>query len=60
MKLFLAYKVDFPLLGNSDHVVSISIDFPVSSKGDIPFHRTTSDYSLTDWDGFCDHIKNVP
>ena len=48
LELFLAFKVDFPLLGNSNHVVSISVDFPVSSKGDVPFHQTTTDYSLTD------------
>ena len=30
----------FPPLGNSDHVVvSVSIDFPVNSKQDTPFHR---------------------
>ena len=30
----------FPPLGNSDHVVvSVSIDFPINSKQDAPFHR---------------------
>ena len=30
----------FPSLGNSDHVtVSVSIDFPINSKQDAPFHR---------------------
>ena len=30
----------FPRLGNFDHiVVSVSIDFPTSSKWDAPFHR---------------------
>ena len=30
----------FPPLGNSDHVVvSVSIDFPINSKWDAPFHR---------------------
>ena len=30
----------FPPLGNSDHViVSVSIDFPSNSQGDVPFHR---------------------
>ena len=29
----------FPPLGNSDHVVvSVSIDFPINSKHDAPFH----------------------
>ena len=33
----------FPLLGNSGHVVvSVSIDFPINSKHDIPFHRVVS------------------
>ena len=32
----------FPPLGNSDHVVvSVSIDFPVNSKQDTPFHHLT-------------------
>ena len=30
----------FPPLGNSDHVVvSVSIDFPITSKRDAPFHH---------------------
>ena len=31
--------------GDSDHV-SVSIDFPLHSKGDDPFHRTAYDFSL--------------
>ena len=31
----------FPPLGNSDHVVSVSIDFPSNSQRDAPFHRIT-------------------
>ena len=27
-----------PPLGNSDHVVSVSINFPINSKQDAPFH----------------------
>ena len=39
-------------LGNSDHVaVSVSIDFPINSKQDTPFHRVTYDYSRADWVG---------
>ena len=35
----------FPTLGNSDHfVVSVSIDFPINSKQDAPFHCTSYDY----------------
>ena len=38
-----------PLLGKSDHVVSlVSIDFPISSKSDAPFHRIAYDYSCAD------------
>ena len=50
----------FPPLGNSDHVVSVSIDFPTNSQQDAPFHRIAYDYSRTDWDGLCDHLRNVP
>ena len=35
----------FPPLGNSDHVVvSVSIDFPINSKQDTPFHCIAYDY----------------
>ena len=51
----------FPLLGNSDHVVvSVSIDFPTNSQQDAPFHRIAYDYSCADWDGLCDHLRDVP
>ena len=51
----------FHPLGNSDHVVvSVSIDFPINSKQDIPFHRVTYDYSCAGWDGLCDHLRDVP
>ena len=50
----------FPLLGNSDHVVvSVSIDFPTNSKWDAPFHRIAYDHSCADWDGLCDHLRDV-
>ena len=53
--------VAFPPLGNSDHaVVSVSIDFPINSKQDIPFHRMAYDYSCADWDGLRDHLRDVP
>ena len=36
-------------LGNSDHVVvSVSIDFPINSKQDAPFHCVAYDYSRAD------------
>ena len=51
----------FPPLGNSDHVVvSVSIDFPINSKQDTPFHRIAYDYSCADWDGLCDHLRDLP
>ena len=37
----------FPTLGNSDRVVvSVSIDFPINSKQDAPFHCIAFNYSL--------------
>ena len=51
----------FPPLQNSDHVVvSVSIDFPSNSQRDAPFHRIAYDYSCADWDGLCDHLRDVP
>ena len=51
----------FPPLGNSDHVVvSLSIDFPTNSQRDAPFHCIAYDYSRADWDGLCDHLRDVP
>ena len=51
----------FPLLGNSDHVfVSVSIDFPINSKQDDPFHRIAYNYPCADWDGLRDHLRDVP
>ena len=48
-------------LGNSDHVVvSISIDFPSSFQRDALFHRIAYDYSRADWNGLCDHLRDVP
>ena len=45
----------YPPLGNSDHVVvSVSIDFPINSKQDTPFHR------MAYWDGLRDHLRDVP
>ena len=50
----------FPPLGNSDHVVvSVSIGFPINSKQDTLFHRMVYDYSCADWDGLCDHFRDV-
>ena len=50
----------FPPLGNSDHVVvSVSIDFPISTKQDTQFHCVAYDYSRADWDAFHDHLRDV-
>ena len=48
----------FPPLGNSDVVVTVSIDFPTNSQRDAPapFHRIAYDYSRTDWDGLRDYV----
>ena len=49
----------FPPLGNSDHVVSVSIDFPTNSQQDAPFHFIAYDYSCASWDGLRDHLRDV-
>ena len=50
----------FPPLGNSDHVVvTVSIDFPSNSQCAL-FYRIACDYSHADWDGLCDHLRDVP
>ena len=50
----------FPPFGNSDHVVSVSIDFPTNLQRDAQFHRIAYDYSHADWDGLHDHLGDVP
>ena len=51
----------FPQFGNSDHVVvSVFIDFPTNSQQDTTFHHIAYDYSHADWDGLCDHLRDVP
>ena len=48
----------FPPLRNSDHVfVSVSIDFPSTSKWDAPFHHITYNYFCADWGSLCDHLR---
>ena len=50
----------FPPLANSDHVVvSVSIHFPTNSQWDAPFHHIGYNYSRADWDGLCDHLRDV-
>ena len=43
-----------PPMGNSDHVVSVSTDFPINSKQDVLFHCIAYDYSHADWNALCD------
>ena len=50
----------FPQLGNSDHVVSFSIDFSINSKQDVSFRCVAYDYSRADGDGLHDHLRDVP
>ena len=50
----------FPPLGNSDYVVSVSIDFPSYSQQDALFHHVAYDYSCADWDSLHDHLRDVP
>ena len=56
----ICYRVAFPPMGSSDHVVIlVSIDFSANSKGDAPFNRTAYGYSHADWDNFCDHLRDM-
>ena len=41
-------------------LVSVSIGFPNNSQRDAPFHCIAYDYSRADWDGLCDHLREVP
>ena len=51
----------FPPFGNSDHVVvSVSIDFPINSKQVTLFQCVAYDYPRADWNGLCDHLRDVP
>ena len=51
----------FSPLGTSDHVVlSVSIDVPSNSQQEALFHHIAYDYSHADWDGLCDHLRDVP
>ena len=52
--------IAFPLLRNSDHVVSVSIDFPSYSHWDALFHHIAYYYSCADWDGVSNHLRYVP
>ena len=41
----------------ASHIFHVSIDFPINSKQDT--HRVVYDYSRADWDGLCDHLRDV-
>ena len=58
--LWYLFYSGFPSLGNFDHVVSVSINFPSKSERDAHFNRTAYEYSCADWDDFRDHLRNVP
>ena len=51
----------FSPMENSDHVViSVSSEFLSYSPWDALFHRIAYDYFPADWDGLCDHLRDVP
>ena len=50
----------FPPMGNSNHVVSVSNDFPSNLKQYAPFHCIACDYSCADWGSLHGHLKDVP
>ena len=52
--------IAFLPLGNSDHVVSVPIDFPSNSQWDSLFHGIAYDHSLAHWDSLHDHFRDVP
>ena len=56
----ICFTMAFPPLANSDHVVvSVSIDFPSSLQWNALFHCIAYDCSRADWDGLCDHLKDI-
>ena len=50
----------FRPLGNSNQVVSVSIDFPSNSQQDALCHCIAYDYFRADWNSLCDNLRNVP
>ena len=58
--VFVFGDINIHPLGKSDHVVSVSVDFPSNSQWDVPFHCVAYDYSCADWDSLCDNLRNVP
>ena len=41
-------------------VVSVSMNFPITSKQDDPIHRIAYDYSCADWGSLHDHLRDIP
>ena len=39
---------------------SVSIGFSSNSQQDALFHCIADDYSCADWDGPCNHLRDVP
>ena len=64
LDLFLLLTLVFILQWLSLHweilIISVSIDFPINSKWDAPFHGIAYEYSRADWDGLHDHLRDVP
>ena len=57
----ICFAMGFPPLGNSDHIViSVFIDFLSNSQQDALFYRIAYDCSCADWEGLCDHLRDVP
>ena len=57
---YICSTMAFPPLENSDHiVVSVSIDFPINSKQDAPFHHIACDYSYADSDALHNHLRDI-
>ena len=41
-------------------ILAVSIDFPINSEPDIPFHCIAYDYSFADLDGLRYYLRGVP
>ena len=50
----------FAPLGNSDVVVSVSVDFTPCPEKVAHYQHKAFEDSRTDWDGFHDHFKDAP
>ena len=57
----ICFTKAFPPLGNYDHViVSVFFEFRSYLQQDASFHRSAYDCSHADWDGLCNHLRDVP